>query len=189
MSSIQDPGNPRTTAVGDGHVVHHCCGRIDRQPHRNFCEKYVPARTPEIKVADVRQLARRVADAGFDIDPDGDPTYLVERINALLTVGVPPTPPESEWAPFPVCPGWCTGEHRGEDEQFRDCESEEMFVPALQGGGGTICVNLGRAFNRATGLSGPEVVRLDDYEFTSQYARRLGQLLIRAADLQEAHEG
>lgn len=28
------------TEVADGHVVHHCCGRIDDAAHKNFCEHY-----------------------------------------------------------------------------------------------------------------------------------------------------
>jgi hypothetical protein len=31
------------TVVADGHLVSHCCGRVDDEPHRNFCEHYRPA--------------------------------------------------------------------------------------------------------------------------------------------------
>lgn len=141
-------------------------------------EKVAGAR---IDVADVRELARRVAAAGFAINPDGDPSYLVERINELLAEGVTPTPPESEWVEFPArCAAWCTGKHVT-DGQFRDCESEEMFVP--RHGDRVVCVNIGTTFNRATGIGTPALVRLEDYSFTPQYARHLAQLLVRAADL------
>lgn len=142
-----------------------------------------PTDRPGIDIADVRQLARQVAAAGFAIDPDGDPTYLVGRINVLLAEGVTPTPPESEWVQPPACPAWCTGRHQGETfgEHYRDCESEEMFVP--QYGNGVACVNVATTFDRATGRATPVLVRVEDMEFTPQYARHLAVLLVRAADL------
>jgi hypothetical protein len=133
-----------------------------------------------IDYSEVRRFAARLVELGCAINPDGDPTYLVERISALLAEGVTPTPPESEWAQFPACPSLCTGAH-DEDGQFRDCESEEMFVP--QHGDRVVCVNVGTTFNRATGLSTPVLVRLEDHAFTPRYARRLALELIRAADL------
>lgn len=36
-------GRTDVTVVADGHLVSHCCGRIDDDPHRNFCENYLPA--------------------------------------------------------------------------------------------------------------------------------------------------
>lgn len=136
------------------------------------------------------RIAVQLAAAGYDIDPGGDVQQLTDRINGLLAEGVEPTPPESEWRQPPACPTWCAGEHRGEevDDRFRDCESEEMFAPTLEGGGGSISVALGTTFDRATGQQGRIAVRLDDYQLTSQYARHLGRLLIRAADLMEAEE-
>ncbi|WP_030437399.1 hypothetical protein [Actinoplanes subtropicus] len=140
-------------------------------------------RIPE---ASIREFARRAADAGFAINPDGDPSYLVERINVLLAEGVEPTPPESEWAEPPACPAWCTGEHRSEQfgEPYRDHESPEMFVPRQEDR--VACVNVVSTFNRATGLSTPVVIRVEDLEFNSRYARQLAQLIIRAADLADS---
>jgi hypothetical protein len=132
---------------------------------------------------DLRELATRLADLGFAINPDGDPTYLVERINALLAQGVTPTPPESEWAQPPACPRWCTGRHV-DDGQFRDCQSEEMFVPGRDDK--VVRVDVSTTFNRATGRSTPTVVRMEDTEVSAQYARHLARLLDKAADLIEA---
>jgi hypothetical protein len=42
MSSMTDPTNPGTITVADGHVVHTCCGKLDDEPHRNFCPQYRP---------------------------------------------------------------------------------------------------------------------------------------------------
>ena len=131
----------------------------------------------------VRRLARQLADGGFAINPDGDPSYLVERINTLLAEGVEPTPPRSEWAEQPACEPWCTGEHI-DDGQFRDCTSEETFVP--QANDKVVCVDVATTFNRATGLSTPVLVRVEDYSFNPQYARHLATLLVRAADLADA---
>jgi len=141
----------------------------------------VPAK-PDTRIGDgeVRRFAARLDELGFAINPDGDPSYLVERINALLAEGVTPTPPESEWAPPPACPSWCTGRH-DDDGQFRDCSSEEMFVPQYRDG--VACVDVGTTFNRATGLSTPVLVRVEDYSFNSKYARHLARLLVQAADL------
>lgn len=135
--------------------------------------------------ATIRGVAVRLALMGYDIDPGQDVPVLHARIDELLAEGTEPTPPQSEWHRPPACPAWCAGEHRGEeiDDRFRDCESEEMFAPTVEGGGGSISVALGTTFDRATGKQGRIAVRLDDYQLTSQYARHLGRLLIRAADL------
>lgn len=169
---------PETIDVADGHVVHTCCGKLDDEQHRNFCEHYRP--TPGVADVAVREFARRAEALGFAIDPAGDPTYLVERINALLAEGVTPTPPESEWSELPACPSWCTGRH-DDDGQFRDCASEEMFVPWAGDKVAVVCVE--STFNRATGVSTPVQVRVEDYLFNPQYARHLARLLVRAADL------
>lgn len=34
---------PASIEVADGHIVHTCCGKVDDEPHRNFCEHYRPA--------------------------------------------------------------------------------------------------------------------------------------------------
>jgi len=162
-----------------------CPGVLD---DGGFAEQFLEQRriSPDV----VRGVAVQLAHAGYDIDPGGDVQQLTDRINELLAEGTEPTPPESEWRLPPACPAWCAGEHRGEeiDDRFRDCESEEMFAPTLEGGGGSISVALGTTFDRATGEQGRIAVRLDDYQLTSQYARHLGRLLIRAADLMEAQE-
>lgn len=136
--------------------------------------------------SEVREFARRAAAHGFAIDPDGDMSYLVERINTVLAEGVTPTPPESEWVEPPACRPWCTQEHRSEQigEPYRDCESEEMFVP--QHPDRVACVNVITTFNKATGIGSPVLVRLEDLEFNSRYARQLAQLLIQAADLADS---
>lgn len=36
-------GRTDVTVVAGGRLVSHCCGRIDDEPHRNFCEHYRPA--------------------------------------------------------------------------------------------------------------------------------------------------
>ncbi|MEV6348582.1 hypothetical protein [Actinoplanes sp. NPDC051851] len=141
---------------------------------------YSPA-GPRISEVDLRAFASRAADLGFAIDPDGDPAYLVSRLNALLSEGVAPTPPESEWVQPPACPAWCNGTHP-DDGQFRDCSSEDTFVPQV-GENGVVSVNVETTFNRATGVRTAPKVRLEDYLLMPQYARHLGQLLIRAADL------
>lgn len=43
MSSMTGPTNPGTITVADGHVVHTCCGKLDSEPHRNFCEHFTSA--------------------------------------------------------------------------------------------------------------------------------------------------
>lgn len=128
-----------------------------------------PGTVAGINDTEVRQIAARLAELGFAIDPAGDPTYLVERINTLLSEGVTPTPPESEWSQPPACPPWCTGKH-ADDGQFRDCESEDMFVPQYDDLVASVCA--GTTFDRATGVSSPTLVRVEDYRFTPQYARR-----------------
>lgn len=135
-----------------------------------------------INDSEVRRIAGRLAELGFAINPDGDPSYLVERINALLAEGVTPTPPESEWIQPPACQSWCTGRHN-DDGQYRECTSEEMFVPQAGDKVAVVCVET--AFNRATGLGTPAQVRVEDYLFSPQYARHLARLLVRAADLIE----
>lgn len=143
----------------------------------------VPNQPNKIPESTVRGLATQIAELGFAINPDGDPSYLVERINTLLAEGVTPTPPESEWEQPPACRPWCTGKHV-DDGQFRDCASEETFAPRADGR--VVSVNVESTFNRATSVSTPVAVRLEDYLFHPQYARHLAQLLIRAADLAES---
>jgi hypothetical protein len=185
MSSMPETSKPTTIDVADGHVVHLCCGKLDDQPHRNFCPNFRrQAEVPKVGHVSpdvVRGIAARLADAGYDIDPTAAVALLYTRIDELLAEGSAPRIPESEWFPLPTCPGWCTGVHRGDDGQFRDCESEETFVPQL--GDHVAGVVVGATFDRATGRFGPEAVRLEDYEFSPRYARHLGRLLIRAADL------
>lgn len=132
------------------------------------------------RTRELREFARRAADAGFDIDPGASVGELTDRVNALLAEGVP-TVDESTWEDWPTsCPTWCTRRHV-DDGQFRDCTSEEMFVPQADDKVTMVCVE--STFNRATGLYTPEQVRVEDYLFNSKYARHLAQLLVRAADL------
>jgi hypothetical protein len=92
---------------------------------------------------------------------------------------------EDELAEPPACPPWCTGAHLAEHQgvpEVRQCESEEMFVPMLKNG--VAGVNIERIFDRITGrYTRYDNVRLEDFEFTPQYARHLARLLVRAADL------
>lgn len=137
----------------------------------------------EIPETILRRVARQIADAGFLIDPDGDPSYLVERINTLLAEGVEPTPPESEWHQPPACKPWCTGKH-DDDGKYRDCASEDVFVPQANDHVASVCVE--SSFSRVTGLRTPVRVRLEDYLFNPHHARHLARLLIEAADLAES---
>jgi hypothetical protein len=169
MNSMPEPSNDRTSAT-------------DVEHDDATCTTCNPSAS-RIDIATVREFARRAAGWGFAIDPDGEPAYLVERINALLAEGVPPTPPESEWFEPPVCEPWCTGRH-DDDGQFRDCSSEEFFVPQADDKVAMVCVE--STFNRVTSLMSPVRVRVEDFLFHPKYARQLAELLIRAADLAEA---
>lgn len=144
------------------------------------------AERPKISESELRRVANRLVDLGFAINPDGHPGYLVERINALLAEGVEPLPPESEWKPLPACPPFCAGVHP-DDGQFRDCASEEIYVPIVDYDGrpGVVAVDVATTFDRATGRSTSVDVRVEDYRFTPQAARRLAVELMRAADLAE----
>lgn len=88
----------------------------------------------------------------------------------------------------PACPAWCTGEHLSEESsaEFRDCTSEEFFLPARINGAteaGLIQVDVVRTFNRMTGALLLPTVQLEDYDLTPKYARLLARALVRAADL------
>lgn len=88
----------------------------------------------------------------------------------------------------PACPAWCSGEHLSEKgaAEWRDCTSEEVFLPARINGAtqeGVIQVDVVRTFNRMTGALSAPTVQLEDYDLTPKYARALARALVRAADL------
>lgn len=65
MEIIPETTNPGTITVADGHVVHTCCGKLDSQPHRNFCEHwtgyingYLDCATAAMRRHHEREIAR-----------------------------------------------------------------------------------------------------------------------------------
>lgn len=184
MNSMTDPANNGEQINDSRRACLYPATPICLVDAENFCSTHQGVHPAgRIDDSEVRQFAGRLVELGFAINPDGDPSYLVERINTLLAEGVTPTPPESEWTQPPACPTWCTGKH-DDDGQFRDCSSEDAFVPQAGDKVAVVCVET--TFNRATGRGTPVRVRLEDSLFNPHHARHLATLLMRAADLIES---
>lgn len=157
MGTVPTPDNnsePTTIEVADGHVVHLCCGKLDDEAHRNFCEHF----------------------------RDGYAEGYLDALAAVAGVSQVETPVDELIDP-PACPAWCDGTHRAEKHapEFRDCESEEMFTPTFKDG--VVGVSVTQTFDRVTGRTRDRTIRVEDYEFTEWQARHLGRALLRAADL------
>jgi hypothetical protein len=96
MNSMTESSNLRTIDVADGHVLHTCCGKLDDDGHRNFCENYRPgAGTPDYQNGFTQGYLSAAAQSvrlrkGF--------VELAQLREQLL-----------------ACPDWCTDDHAGDD--------------------------------------------------------------------------
>lgn len=74
MDSMHEPTNNGerindTIEVADGHLVHLCCGKLDAEEHRNFCEHY---RLPDLSPDETTEYGKGWADgyrAGMAASP------------------------------------------------------------------------------------------------------------------------
>jgi hypothetical protein len=83
-------GRTDVTVVAGGRLVSHCCGRIDDEPHRSFCEHYVAGDGYAEGYLDALDAVKKIRD---------------ERRRAAET---------------PECPEWCTLTHDPDDDACAD---------------------------------------------------------------------
>lgn len=106
-----DESSAGVIEVADGHVVHLCCGKLDDQPHRNFCEHFrLPGTVAELRGAAVtalqpyKPLNREHAESMLHFWVRR-PEMIAEDMAAVLDAMYP------EPLPALNCPDWCTFEH------------------------------------------------------------------------------
>ncbi|GIF11637.1 DUF6907 domain-containing protein [Actinoplanes teichomyceticus] len=96
--------------------------------------------------------------------------------------------PASKLIDPPACPSWCDGVHLSEQDsdEFRDCTSEEVFVPVRRAGERgceVFQINAVRTFNKIVGKLSRPMIQMEDYDLLPREARALARELIHAADL------
>jgi hypothetical protein len=116
-------GRTDVTVVADGRLVSHCCGRVDDDPHRSFCEHYRPADADE-RLASNTDFRDGYVDGYLDAIKAARGMRDEQRLAAL-------SPAErfldetaarwererQEWlAKISGCPAWCTLTHDPEDD-------------------------------------------------------------------------
>ncbi|GLI00297.1 DUF6907 domain-containing protein [Phytohabitans aurantiacus] len=90
------------------------------------------------------------------------------------------------------CPDWCVRDHGKVYEDYtRECVSETAFVPTTNNDGqaddGALYVEAYQAIDLESQTVRPKLVSVGDTWVTPSTARRLADLIVRAADVAEGH--
>jgi hypothetical protein len=115
------------TVVADGRLVSHCCGRVDDDPHRSFCEHFRPADTDD-RLASNTDFRDGYVDGYLDAIKVARGMQDEQRLAALSPAEKLLDETAARWererqewlAKISGCPEWCALTHDPEDDAHAD---------------------------------------------------------------------